>query len=86
MRENKRQKEIAARAERTRLAMRAGRRMARADLSLRTEMDVLDWLKFAKSEAEAAERSLAALAMLEGGSLSELIDRAIEKAGHGEKV
>lgn len=86
MRENQRQKEIAGRAERARLAMRAGRQMARADLSLRTEMDVLDWLKFAKSEAEALERGLEMLAMLEGGCLAESINRAIEKAGHDEKV
>ena len=66
--------------------MRAGRQKARADLALRTERDVLDWLKFAKSEAEAAQRDLEMLALLDGGCLAESINRAIEKAGRGEKV
>lgn len=86
MGENQRQKEIAARAERTRLAMRAGRQKANADPSLRTERDLLDWLKFAKSESEACERDLEMLALLEGGCLAKQINRALEKAGRGEKV
>lgn len=81
MKENGRQTEAAARAERTRLAMRAGHQKARADGSLRTKRDVLDWLKFAKSEAEAAERELEALAAMEGIGVAELIDRVFSDAG-----
>jgi hypothetical protein len=88
MKEPQRHKEIAARAERTRLAMRAGRQKARADGSLRTKRDVLDWLKFAKSEAEAAERDLVALAAMEGIGVADLINQMfsndwppVEKSG-----
>src|SRR4051794_3629936 len=42
--------DIASRAERLRIAMRAVRQKVRADGTLETDKDVLDWLKFAQSE------------------------------------
>ena len=42
--------DIASRAERLRIAMRAVRQKVRADGTPETEKDMLDWLKFAQSE------------------------------------
>lgn len=53
--------DIATRAERLRLAMRAVRQRVRKDGSLLTEKDLLDWLKFAQSETDGAKLDLTAL-------------------------
>ena len=42
--------DVASRAERLRMAMRVVRQKVRADGTVETERDVLDWLKFAQSE------------------------------------
>jgi hypothetical protein len=42
--------DILSRAERLRMAMRAVRQKVRADGTVDTDKDVLDWLKFAQSE------------------------------------
>jgi hypothetical protein len=42
--------DISSRAERLRVAMRAVRQKVRADGTVETDKDVLDWLKFAQSE------------------------------------
>ena len=42
--------DISSRAERLRIAMRAVRQKVRADGTVETDKDVLDWLKFAQSE------------------------------------
>src|ERR1044072_9359266 len=42
--------DIASRAERLRMAMRAVRQKVRADGTVETDKDVLDWLKYAQSE------------------------------------
>jgi len=42
--------DISSRAERLRMAMRVVRQKVRADGTLETDKDVLDWLKFAQSE------------------------------------
>jgi hypothetical protein len=42
--------DISSRAERLRLAMRAVRQKVRADGTLETDKDLLDWLKYAQSE------------------------------------
>lgn len=42
--------DIASRAERLRIAMRAVRQKVRADGTPETERDLLDWLKYAQSE------------------------------------
>ena len=42
--------DISGRAARLRMAMRAVRQKVRADGSVETDKDVLDWLKYAQSE------------------------------------
>ena len=42
--------DVSSRAERLRIAMRAVRQKVRADGTLETERDLLDWLKYAQSE------------------------------------
>ena len=42
--------DISSRAERLRMAMRVVRQRTRADGTLETDKDVLDWLKYAQSE------------------------------------
>ena len=54
--------DIAGRAERLRIAMRAVRQKLKDDGTVRTERDLLDWLKFAQSETDGVKLDLAALA------------------------
>jgi hypothetical protein len=42
--------DVASRAERLRMAMRVVRQKVRADGTVETERDLLDWLKYAQSE------------------------------------
>jgi hypothetical protein len=42
--------DIASRAERLRMAMRVGKQKVRADGTVETDKDVLDWLKYVQSE------------------------------------
>lgn len=52
---------IASRAERLRYVMRAVRQKVKEDGSLRTNRDILDWLKFAQSETDGAKLDLASI-------------------------
>lgn len=54
--------DIAGRAERLRLAMRAIRQKTREDGTVLTEKDILDWLKFAQSETDGIKLDIAAVA------------------------
>ena len=51
---------IASRAERLRIAMRAVRQLVN-DVGVKTGRDVLDWLKYAQSETDGAKFDLVAL-------------------------
>lgn len=53
--------DVAGRAERLRIAMRAIRNKVKEDGRVMTEKDVLDWLKFAQSETDGAKLDLTAL-------------------------
>jgi transposase-like protein len=53
---------IASRAERLRLAKRIIRQRVKDGAPIRTDKDVLDWLKFAQSETDGIKLDLAALA------------------------
>jgi hypothetical protein len=52
--------EIASRAERLRIAKRVVRQMIKDD-QIKTDRDILDWLKFAQSETDGAKLDLAAI-------------------------
>jgi transcriptional regulator with XRE-family HTH domain len=52
---------IASRAERLRIAMRVIRQKTREDGVLRTNKDLLDWLKFAQSETDGIKLDLTAI-------------------------
>lgn len=52
---------ISGRAERLRIAMQVIRQKVREDGSLRTNRDLLDWLKFAQSETDGVKLDLTAL-------------------------
>lgn len=54
--------DVASRAHRVRMAMRVIRQMRRKDGSLETKRDVLDWLKYIKSETDGIKLNLADLA------------------------
>ena len=49
---------IASRSERLRIAMRVVRQKTRADGVIKTDWDVLDWLKFAQSETDGIKFEL----------------------------
>ena len=53
---------IAGRAERLRMAKRVARQKVRADGSIDTERDLLDWLKFAQSETNGIRLDLVKVA------------------------
>lgn len=53
---------IARRAERMRIATRAVRQKVRADGTVDTERDLLDWLKFARDETAGVKLDLVTLA------------------------
>lgn len=52
---------IASRAERLRIAMQVVRQKIKADGTLRTNRDLLDWLKFSQSETDGAKYDLATI-------------------------
>jgi hypothetical protein len=52
---------IAGRAERLRIAKRVVQQMVKDDEEIKTEKDLLDWLKFAQSETDGVKLDLAAL-------------------------
>ena len=52
---------IASRAERLRIAMQVVKQKIREDGSLRTNRDLLDWLKFAQSETDGVKLDLTSL-------------------------
>lgn len=54
--------DIASRAERLRIAKRVVRQMVKDDETIKTERDLLDWLKFAQSETDGVKLDLTALA------------------------
>lgn len=53
---------IASRAERLRIAKRVIQQRVRDGAPIRTDKDILDWLKFAQSETDGIKLDLAALA------------------------
>ena len=53
--------DIASRAERLRIAMRAVRQSVKDDGTVLTGRDILEWLKFAQSETDGVKLDLAAL-------------------------
>ena len=65
---------VASRAERLRIATRAVRQSVRADGTIETDRDVLDWLKFAQSETPDVQMSLA-----ENKVMNEEMDRLFEE-------
>lgn len=54
---------IASRAERLRIAQRAARQMVNEDGTVKTEKDLLDWLKFAQSETNGAKFGITSLSL-----------------------
>ena len=54
--------DVASRAERLRIAMRAIRQKVGEDGAIDTEKDVLDWLKFAQGETDGVKLDLGKLA------------------------
>lgn len=54
--------DIASRAARLRIAMRAVRQKIKSDGTIETEKDILDWLKFAQSETDGVKLDLTKLA------------------------
>lgn len=54
--------DIASRAERLRIAKRIVRQMVKDDEEVKTDKDLLDWLKFAQSETDGVKLDLAAIA------------------------
>jgi hypothetical protein len=54
--------DIASRAERVRIAMRAARQSVLEDGKIKTEKDLLEWLKFAQSETDGIKLDLASVA------------------------
>lgn len=65
--------DVASRAERLRIAMRAVRQRV-GEETVETEKDVLDWLKFAQSETDGVKLDLSKLAAL-GEANASLADR-----------
>lgn len=57
---------IASRAERMRIVRRVVRDRVQEEVFIRTEKDLLDWLKFAQSETDGAKLDLTSLAELVG--------------------
>lgn len=53
--------DIAGRAERLRIAMRAARQKVKDDGTIDTDKDLLDWLKFAQSETDGVKLDLVKL-------------------------
>ncbi|HEX2881592.1 MAG TPA: hypothetical protein VHO25_18815 [Polyangiaceae bacterium] len=73
--------DVASRAERLRIAMRAIRQRVRED-EVDTDKDVLDWLKFAQSETDGVKLDLSKLAAL-GEVDAPLADRGSVRATKG---
>jgi hypothetical protein len=57
--------DVASRAERLRIAMRAVRQRVRDDGTIETDRDVLDWLKYAQSEMPGVQLSPAEVAIMD---------------------
>ncbi len=53
---------VASRAERLRIVNRIVRQMVKDDRTIRTDKDLLDWLKFAQSETDGAKLDLTKVA------------------------
>jgi hypothetical protein len=53
--------DTASRAHRMRLAMRAVRQKIKADGTIESDKDILDWLKFAQSETQGLKLDLTAM-------------------------
>jgi Homeodomain-like domain-containing protein len=63
--------DIASRAERLRMAMRVVRQKVRADGTVETDKDVLDWLKYVQSETDGAKIDFSKLAEVLAGENSD---------------
>lgn len=66
--------DIASRAERLRIAKRVARQMITEDGTIRTDKDLLEWLKFAQSETDGIKLDLAKLAAALGADASSVAD------------
>ena len=53
---------ISGRAERLRIVMRVVRQMVKDDRTIKTEKDLLDWLKYAQSETDGVKLDILKLA------------------------
>lgn len=62
---------VSSRAERLRLAMRIVRQRTDEEGNIKSEKDLLDWLKFAQSETDGAKIDLSKLAALLAGESGE---------------
>jgi hypothetical protein len=65
---------IASSAERLRIAKRVVRQMVKDDQKIKTEKDLLDWLKFAQSETDGISVGLAKLAAALGANETSVAD------------
>lgn len=65
---------IASSAERLRIAKRVVRQMVKDDKNIKTEKDLLDWLKFAQSETDGISAGLAKLAAALGADETPVAD------------
>lgn len=55
---------VASRAERLRITKRVIRQMVKDDKTIKTDKDLLDWLKFAQGETDGVKLDLAKLAAI----------------------
>jgi transposase-like protein len=76
--------DVAGRAERMRIAMRAVRQRVRDDGTLDTEKDVLDWLKFAQSETDGLKLGLSGQLELRGLHVVEVPAKLSPEEWQGE--
>lgn len=76
--------DIASRAERLRIAMRVVRQKVRADGTVETDRDVLDWLKYAQSETTGIKLGFSKGEVAEmdaqiDAALRELVDEEVNR-------
>lgn len=76
--------DVASRAERLRITMRAIRQKVKED-GVETAKDVLEWLKFAQSETDGVKLDLSKLAALAETDVP-LAARGSDREGQGEAV
>jgi hypothetical protein len=75
--------DVSSRAERLRIAMRIVRQRTDEDGNLRSDKDLLDWLKFAQSETDGAKIDLSKLAELLAGESAQQGDGPVTRQLQG---